>query len=178
MNEKQLAKHWWSIFIRGIIAIAFGVMMFFATGFTLKLFLIFLGTFLLLNGLFSMIGAYIAAKDHQSYGGILLGGIISVAVSIFVFAYPQDTIKILAYIIAIWAMVAGIIDLYVCFKVAWAAGIKIFIGITGVLSIILGIIFFAHPTFSLEVIIWMIGIYTLLIGLSLIVYSFKLRPTD
>src|SRR3972149_12135856 len=100
MADKKLAKHWWAILIRGIVAIAFAFLAFLATGFTLKLLLIFLGLYLLLDGLFAIIGSLMAAREHQKWWILLIEGIISLAAGIVVFVWPAATLIILVYLVA------------------------------------------------------------------------------
>lgn len=175
MEEKKLAKHWWAILIRGIVAIAFAFLAFLATGFTLKLLLIFLGLYFLLDGLFAIIGSFMAAKDHKKWWILLLEGIISLAAGIVVFIWPAATLIVLVYLVAIWAIITGVFEFLASVMASWAAPGKIFIGITGVLSVILGIVIFSYPLLTITAIIWLLGIYAIVTGLSLIFFSFKLR---
>lgn len=178
MEEKKLAKHWWAILIRGIVAIVFALLAFFATGFTLELLLIFLGVYLLLDGLFAIIGSIMAASHHRTWWVLLLEGIVSLAAGIFVLAWPEITLMILIYIVAIWAIITGIFEFLASISASWAAPGKIFIGLTGVLSVILGVVIFIYPLFSITAIIWLIGIYALIIGLSLTFFSMKLKALN
>ncbi|MCL5407230.1 MAG: DUF308 domain-containing protein [Patescibacteria group bacterium] len=178
MNEKKLAKHWWAFLIRGTVAILFALLAFLATGFTLSLLLIFLGIYLLLDGLFTVIASLMAASDHKNWWILLLEGIISLAAGIFVFAWPSLTLVILIYIVAFWAIITGIFEFLASITATWAAPGKIFIGVTGVLSIILGIIILVYPLFTVTATIWLVGIYALIIGLSLIFFGFKLKSSN
>ena len=178
MNEKKLAKHWWAILLRGLIAIIFAFLVFFATGFTLNLLLIFLVIYLLLDGLLAIIGSIMAASHHKSWWVLLLEGIVSIAAGIFVFAWPQISLAVLIYIIAFWAVITGIFEFLASISASWAAPGKVFLGIVGVLSVILGVAIFIYPLFSVTAIIWLIGIYALIIGLSLIFFSFKLKAIN
>lgn len=175
MDEKKLAKHWWAILIRGIVAIIFAFLAFLATGFTLNLLIIFLGIYLLLDGLFSVIGSLMAAGHHKNWWILLLEGLISIIAGIFVFALPGVTLVILVYLVAIWAIITGIFEFLASLMASWAAPGKIFIGVSGVLSVILGIVIFIYPLFTITAAIWLIGIYALLIGLSLVFFSLKLK---
>lgn len=177
MEEKKLAKHWWAILIRGIVALLFAFLAFLATGFTLKLLLIFLGVYLLLDGLFAIIGA-LSATDHKNWWVLLLEGIISIAAGIFVLAWPSLSLLILVYIVAIWAVITGIFEFIASLAASWAAPGKIFIGLTGVLSVILGIVIFAYPAMSIIAAIWLMGIYAFLIGISMIIFSIKLKSSN
>ncbi len=174
MNEKKLAKHWWAILIRGIVAIIFAFLAFLATGLTLNLLIIFLGIYLLLDGLFAVIGS-LMATNHKNWWILLLEGLVSIIAGIFVFALPATTLIILVYLVAIWAIITGIFEFLASLMASWAAPGKIFIGVSGVLSVILGIVIFIYPLFTITAAIWLIGIYALLIGLSLVFFSLKLK---
>lgn len=174
MEEKKLAKHWWAILLRGVVAVLFALLAFLATGFTLNLLIIFLGIYLLLDGLLSVIGA-LMATNHAKWWVLLLEGIVSIAAGIFVFALPDITLLVLIYLVAIWAVITGIFEFLASLIASWAEPGKIFIGVSGVLSVILGIVIFIYPLFSITAAIWLIGIYALLIGLSLIFFSFRLK---
>jgi len=177
MNEKKLAKHWWAILIRGLVALLFAFLAFLATGFTLDLLLVFLGVYLLLDGLFAIIGA-LSATDHKHWWVLFLEGIVSIAAGIFVFAWPSLTLLLLVYIVAIWAIVTGIFEFIASLIATWAVPGKIFIGLTGVLSVILGIVIFAYPVISITAAIWLMGIYAFLIGISLVIFGIKLKSSN
>ncbi len=177
MEEEKIAKHWWAILIRGVVAVLFGFLAFLATGFTLELLLIFLCLYLLLDGLFSVIGA-LAATSHKIWWLLLLEGVISIAAGIVVFVWPAMTLLILVYLVAIWAVVTGIFEFLASIMASWAQPGRVFIGAVGILSVILGIVIFVNPLLSLTVAIWLIGIYALVIGLAMIFFSFKLKSTS
>jgi uncharacterized membrane protein HdeD (DUF308 family) len=177
MSEKKLAKHWWSILVRGIVALLFALLAFFATGFTLSLLVIFLGVYLVLDGLFAIIGGLMACCDHKNWWMLLIEGIVSLAAGIFVLLWPEISLVIMLYIVAIWAILTGIFEFIASMTASWAAPGKVFLGTTGVLSIILGVMVVIYPTFSLAAITWLLGIYALVIGVSLIFMGLRLRAT-
>lgn len=168
------SKHWWAILIRGIVAVVFGFLAILATGFTLDLLLIFLGIYLLLDGLFAVIGS-LTITDHKHWWTLLIEGLFSIAFGIVIFAWPNIYLLVLIYIVALWAIVTGIIEFLASITASWAVPGKVFLGITGVFSVILGILIFAYPGFSISAIVWLIGIYAIIIGLSLMIFSFKVK---
>ena len=158
--------------------IILAMLLFFATGFTLKVILIFVGIFLLINGLFSIIGSFMTKSNHQHWWLLFFGGLISVIAGIVVLTWPETTLIFFVYLIAIWAIVVGIFDLIASFSASWAQAGKTYIGIAGILSILFGIIIFIYPAFSLVAIIWLIGFYALIIGLLLIFFSLKIKSSE
>jgi len=167
-------KHWWAILFRGIVAVLFAILLVTATGFTLKVLIILLGLYLLLDGLLAIIASF-SVTGHKNWWLLLLEGIVSIAAGIFVFVLPTLTLVILVYLIAIWAVITGLFEFFASIVSSWAAPGKIFLGVTGVISVILGLIIFLYPLISLVAMIWLVAIYALVIGLSLIIFSFKLK---
>lgn len=174
--ETKLANHWWAILIRGIVAIVFAFLAFFATGFTLELLLIFLAIYLLLNGLFAIIGS-LMATSHKHWWMLLFEGLISAAAGIAVLAWPGISLSILVLLVAIWAIISGVFEIIAGIVAAWAQPGRILLSIVGVFSLILGIVIFAYPLISTTVFIWLLGIYALFIGLAMIIFSIQLKAS-
>lgn len=175
MESKTSVNHWWAMLIRGIVAIILGLMAFIWTGLTLELLLILLGIYFLLDGLFSIWGSILTANFYKNWWLLLIEGIVSLIIVISIFTYPAITLIVLVYLIAIWAIITGVFELWASFAAPWAAIGKTFLGLTGVFSLILGILIIAYPVISLIVVVWIFGAYALLTGLSLIIFSFKLK---
>lgn len=178
MEPKQLAKHWWAILIRGIVAVIFAILLVTATGFTLEILIILLGVYLLLDGLLAVIASFVAASNHKSWWLLLFEGLITLAAGIFVFASPSLTLVILVYLVAAWAIITGLLEFVASLIATWAIPGKVFLGVTGVLSVILGIIIFLYPVISLVTMVWLVAIYGFVVGLSLIIFSFKLKAAS
>jgi uncharacterized membrane protein HdeD (DUF308 family) len=172
---ENLSKHWWAIFVRGIIGILFAILLVTATGFTLSVLILLLGLYFFLDGLFSVIASFMAASNHKRWWLLFLEGLFSIVAGIFVFAKPDLTLIILVYIIAIWAIITGIFEFVASFISTWASKGKVFLGIAGVISVILGLIILLYPGISLIAMIWLAAIYAFVIGLTLIIFSVKLR---
>lgn len=177
LSEKKLAKHWWAILIRGIIALVFALLAFCATGFTLELLLIFLGVYFILDGLFSVIGSFMAMEKHRNWWMLMFEGVFSLLAGMFVFVLPDVSLLIMLYIVAFWAILTGIFELLASLSASWATPGKVLFGIVGVFSIIMGVLVFLYPNFSINVAIWLLGIYALVIGLSLIFFGLRLRAS-
>jgi len=137
-----------------------------------------LGLYLLLDGLFTVIASFVAASKHKSWWLLLLEGLVSITAGIFVFALPSLTLVILVYLVAAWAVITGLLEFVGSLIATWALPGKIFLGVTGVISVILGIIIFLYPVISLVAMIWLVAIYAFVIGLTLIIFSFKIKAAS
>jgi len=171
-------KHWWQILLRGIIALIFGIVILAWPGPTLKIFGIFFGAFIFVDGIFTLVAAINYQKGGgrrvwmfvSAIAGILLGLIILVAPTIIPFL-----IVILVYLVAAWALITGIMELVYAFQANQDTAIRWMFAISGILSIIVGILMFVKPLTGALVIAIVVGAYAVLAGILLIALSFRLR---
>ncbi len=175
MNKNVLSKYWGAILFRGILAILFGLVALFWTGITIEVLVILFALYALIGGVVSIIGSFMAMKDHSNWWMYLLQGIAGVVIGIMVFTWPAITVLILLYFVAIWAIISGIIEIIVSFSEKEEVIGKWVLGTTGIISLIIGFTLFFFPVVSIELLIWIIGVYALIFGVSLSILSFQIK---
>ena len=172
-------KHWWQVAVRGFIALLFGILLLFWPGVSLFVFAILFGAFAFVDGIFTLVAAvnYKAGGGHRTWLFVrgILGGILGIIVGIVTFFWPAITELALILLIAAWAFVTGIMELVFAFTSVRETGAKWLFAVSGILSIILGILLLVRPVAGILVVIWAIGAYAILAGIVLIVLGFRLR---
>ena len=170
-----LPQNWGSLLLRGICAVIFGLLILDWPG-ILIIFLVYLfGASALVGGVLALFTCLSSGIEKGHRWLLLLQGALGVTVGIYVFCLPEITAVALILLIAIWALISGV------FEIAAAAGLpsgtagRGLLGLSGVISIIFGLLVLGHPMAGIIAIIWLIGIYALIGGLMLIVLSFVLR---
>ena len=169
-----MVSPWWAILIRGIIAIIFGFVAILWPGLTVFALVLVFGIFVIVEGLFSLAATYYAAKAGQRWWTVLLRGLVEIAVGIIVLVWPGITALALLFLIAAWALISGIIEVVGAFSSA-AKPYRALLAISGVISIIIGILLFSWPVGGAVAIVWLIGIYAIVIGILLFIFSFDVR---
>ena len=71
-----LAESWWSLVLRGLLAILLGVIAFTMPAITLGALVILFGVYALTDGIVAIIGAYRASKLHERWGVLLVEGLL------------------------------------------------------------------------------------------------------
>jgi hypothetical protein len=89
--------------------VLFGVLAFAWPGVTLTVLVLFWGAFALVDGFLSLVAAFRTDNDHR--WGLLLEGIVGVGAGLVTFFYPGLTALGLLYIIAVWALITGVLEL-------------------------------------------------------------------
>jgi uncharacterized membrane protein HdeD (DUF308 family) len=163
----------WALILRGILAIAFGIVVWVWPGMTLLVLIILFGIFALASGVFALAAAWRSFRSHQGWWLLGLSGVVCIAAGIVAFVWPKETALILLYIIAIWAIVTGIAEIAAVFAPGRTAADEWLLALSGVLSIIFGILLFVFPAVGLLAMVWLIGIYAILYGITMIVSAFS-----
>jgi uncharacterized membrane protein HdeD (DUF308 family) len=166
--------NWWALALRGVFAIVFGVLAIVWPGLTALVLVLMFGAYALVDGIFALVAALRLASQHGRSGGLLLEGILNIVIAFICFVWPASALVALVYLIAIWAIVSGV--------ALMAAGLALvrFVGellllVSGLLSIILGIVLFIHPVVGVVALSWVLGIYALLFGIMLLSAAFRVR---
>ncbi|MCC6314922.1 MAG: DUF308 domain-containing protein, partial [Thermomicrobiales bacterium] len=129
----------------------------------------------LVNGVFAIIAGIASHGENQRWWAELLVGIAGVIVGILTFALPGVTAFALLYLIAAWAIVTGVLEIVAAIRLRREMENEWMLGIGGALSIVFGILLFAFPGAGALSVVWLIGIYAILYGITLIVLGFRLH---
>ena len=164
------AKNWWVLMLRGMFAVLFGVAAFAWPGPTLVALVFLYGAYALVDGMTALwAGAFARAW------WLVLSGVLGIIVGVGTFFYPGITAVALFYLIAAWAVIRGIFEI--------VAGIGLRKQITGewalilggIFSIIFGVVLVAYPMPGVLALVWLIGTFALVFGVTMIVMGFQLR---
>lgn len=167
-----LARNWWALALRGLVAVLFGLLTFFVPGITLVTLVLLFGAYALVDGVFNIIGFFRVASHHWA---LLLEGVIGILAGIVTFAWPAITAIALLYVIAFWAIFTGIFEIVAGIHLRKAIANEWLLLVMGLLSLLFGgLILFAPGAGALAIVLW-IGAYALVFGITLLALAFRLR---
>jgi uncharacterized membrane protein HdeD (DUF308 family) len=165
-----LAKNWWVLLIRGLLAVMFGILAFVLPGLTLLMLVLLYGIYALADGLTAV---WVGGRSRAWW--FLLVGVLGIIVGILTFIYPGITTVALLYLIAAWAVVRGIFEIIAAIQLRKEISNEWMLILGGILSILFGVVLIVNPTAGALAMIWVIGAYALVFGLIMIVLAFRLR---
>jgi uncharacterized membrane protein HdeD (DUF308 family) len=70
-----LAEEWWTLALRGVLAIIVGLIALFFPGVTLAAFVLLFGAYMLVDGIFALIAGFRAARRHERSWPLFLEGV-------------------------------------------------------------------------------------------------------
>lgn len=169
-----LARNWWLVALRGVLAVLFGVIAFMAPGVFVLSLVLFFSAYMLVDGVFAIIAAVRAAERRERWGYHLLEGLIDIAVGIAALLVPAAAVWAFVYLVAFWALVSGGLMLASAFSLHRHYG-RWWLALGGVISGLFGIALLINPGMSALVLVWWMGAYTIAFGIMLLILAFSLR---
>lgn len=173
-----LFRHWWAVALRGVLAILFGLLAIFWPRLTLEVLVICFGAFALVGGIFAVVVALGDRGAHARWGVLLVEGLFGIAVGLVTFFWPFITALVLLYLIAIWAIVTGGLEIAVAAWMHRAVGNEWMLLLGGIASLLFGVLLAALPGVGLLALTWLIGMYALVFGVLLVFLGFQWRRLE
>lgn len=170
-----IATNWWSLVIRGVIAIVLGLITFLWPGITVGALVLLFGAYALLDGVMSIVGAVRASRANERWGVLVLEGIAGIAVAAVTVFMPAITELALVYVIAAWALVTGVLEIAAAIKLRHHISGEWLLALAGVASIIFGFLVMVFPLAGALVIALWIGAYAVVFGVVMISLGIRLR---
>jgi uncharacterized membrane protein HdeD (DUF308 family) len=168
-----LATNWWALLLRGIAAVLFGLAALFWPGLTLFVLIVFFGAYTLVDGIFAIVAALRGSGSRRWL--LLAEGVLGVLAGLIAFFWPGITALVLLYVIAAWAIFTGILKVVMAIWLRREIENEWLMVLSGVLSVLFGLILAVLPGVGLLSLVWLIGIYALIFGVALIVLGFRVR---
>ena len=152
-----LARNWWALALRGLVAVLFGIMAFAWPGITLGALVLLYGAYVLVDGVFAVAAAISGRPGGMPWWALLMEGLAGIAVGIMTFAWPGITALVLLYLIAAWAIVTGIFEIVTAIHLRREVRGEWMLALSGVLSILFGLALVVNPGAGALAVVWLIG---------------------
>jgi len=175
MLIETLKRHWWVPVIRGIAAIVFGIIAFVYPGLTIATLVLFFGAWVLIDGIFRIVGAIGHRASDSDWGWQLVIGLLGIVVGLLTFHAPQITALALVIYIAAWALMIGASEIAAAVKLRREIKGEWFLILMGLASIVFAVLLLWNPVAGAAAVIWLIAWYAVVLGVLAIFFGFRLR---
>jgi uncharacterized membrane protein HdeD (DUF308 family) len=106
----------WNVFV-GVVEILVGVAFVSWPSPTLHVLAIFIGAWIVVSGVFHLLGALANRRAGDSWGLFLVFGLVEVAIGIVLLARPIQTLGLAIAMAGLWAIVAGAFQVVISFEI-------------------------------------------------------------
>jgi uncharacterized membrane protein HdeD (DUF308 family) len=170
-----LARHWWVFLVRGLVAIAFGLVALFYPAATLITFILFYAVFAIVDGVFAVVAAVRGKEGMGPRWWLALVGALSLFAGLAAYFLPDLTALALLTVIGVWALVYGIFEIIGAIRLRKEIDNEWMLLIHGVLAALFGIMVLVRPGAGALALIWLIASFALASGVVLVILSFRLK---
>jgi uncharacterized membrane protein HdeD (DUF308 family) len=172
---ETLARNWWAVVLRGICAILFGLAAFAWPGITLAILILLYGAYALADGILAIIWSIRARRQGGFPWGVFLAGIAAIVAGILAFLWPGLTALALLYLIAAWAIVRGVFEIVAAIRLRKEIEHEWLLGLSGLASIVLGVLLLAWPGVGVLAMLWWIGAFAIVFGVLMVALGLRLK---
>ncbi len=166
---------WQDMLLRGLVAIAFGLLAIFMPGITVAAFILLFGAFAIADGLLLVLQS-VTTRRHEAHWWVrLLQGLLSIAIGIAVFVWPGLTLLVLLYIIAFYAIAGGLLQILAAIDLRKAIKGELLLLVSGILAVAIGVLLIMRPGIGLIALVQTLGIFAIAYGIMIAVLALRLR---
>ena len=177
--NRLMAAAWWVVLLRGLAAIAAGLLLVFQTNISLLVIALFFGGYLLVSGVFAIVGGILHRRSQSHWWLDGLIGLLGVLVGIFILANPGQSLQmapeVIIYILAGVVLLSGLLEIVKGLQLRRLGHADSSDIVVGVLYVISAICLLLVPNMALGILFYAFAFLLLFIGGILVYYAFVLR---
>jgi uncharacterized membrane protein HdeD (DUF308 family) len=174
----ELARWWWAFILRGLLAIAFGVLAFLSPMWGIAVLVALFAVWALFDGVTGAIAAVRSRGRDRSWWLGVLEGLIGIAAGVLAILFPAVAADVLLLIIAAWSVVTGTVEIWTAIRLREQISGELWLALAGLASIAFGVLIAFFPAAGALTVVWLIGSFAILFGVVLIVLGWRLRGID
>ncbi len=169
-----LGRSWWVVALFGLLAIVFGATALFRPISMAAAMTWAIGILALAEGLVSLIALFDRSQPI-SKGWLLFYAVASIGFGVLTVLDPLAMASVILWFLAAWLIVGGVFRIVLAIRVRALIDNEWLLILSGLLAIVLGVLFALQPLAGIAVTTMWIGAVALVYGIFQVVVAFRLR---
>ncbi len=175
INLQQMIGNFRTLFLfRGLAAVLFGILTLVWPKLSLTVLVLLFGVFAVIGGI-TAVAAALRNTEMPGWGFLLFEGILGILAGVVALVWPGITALAFLFLLATWAIITGILEIVAPLSFPMSGGRSLLSVLTGLVSIVFGVLIAAQPSSGLLAVVWLIGVYAIVVGVMYIVVYFESR---
>lgn len=164
---------WRVVAVRGVLALAFGLVVLFWPAASLETTLFAFAAFALVYGVVALVSAFRrpAGSDRLA----VVEGVAGIAVAVAAFAWPGPTATVATAIVALWAVVVGGIQALEAIRRRDAIPDEWLRAVAGGATVLFGVLLITRPYLGGPALTVMVGVYAVALGGLVVAFAAEAR---
>jgi uncharacterized membrane protein HdeD (DUF308 family) len=160
--------------VAGLLAILFGIVVLVWPGISAVVLIYLFGAWILIAGVVELAAAFAAPAGPGGACLLVVAGLLGILIGIVSFAWPLVTGLAIVFIIAIWAIIRGVVEVVAAF-----GGTQVrdrgLLALSGIVATLFGIALLVFPLGGATFLVYLIGAFALVYGLLQVIAGLRLR---
>jgi uncharacterized membrane protein HdeD (DUF308 family) len=169
-----LAQLWWAFILRGILGILLGVVVIVFPGIGLSAIILLFAIWALVGGASSLIGAW-RSRGRQEWWVGIFEGLAGLSAGVVAILLPAITALALLFIVAGWAIVTGVLQIWMAIRLREQISGEVWMGLSGLISILFGLVLVIFPGTGILSVLLLVGVFSILLGVPMVLLGWRLR---
>jgi uncharacterized membrane protein HdeD (DUF308 family) len=169
-----MSRTWWVFLLYGLFAVAFGLFALFRPHATVWMMIMAFGLLALADGVVSLLSVFRKQVALPNWL-LLLYAVASIGFGLLALFRAQTVATALVWLLAIWLVIAGIARIVFAVQMRRLVHGNWLLALSGVLALVLGLLFIARPNIGVATLAVWLGIGALVYGLLQIALAFYMR---
>ncbi len=175
INLQQMIGNFRTMFLfRGLAAVLFGILTLVWPKLSLTVLVLLFGVFAVIGGI-TAVAAALRNTEMPGWGFLLFEGILGILAGVVALVWPGITALAFLFLLATWAIITGILEIVAPLSFPMSGWRALLSVLTGLVSIVFGVLIAAQPSSGLLAVVWLIGVYAIVAGVMYIVVYFESR---
>ena len=177
--NQMLSDIWWLVLLRGISALLLGILLFSNPAITLAVFMMFVGAYWLVDGIFTVFLSIKGRKQLANWGWGIFVAVISILAGLAVLGQPLMaailSTTFLVYLVGFMVIISGISSIVTGIRLRKEIDNEWSMILGGLLYVLFGVFLVINPLMSMVGLLYFIGGLSVIGGIVLIIFSLKIR---
>ena len=169
-----VSGNWGALAARGVAAVLIGLAAVAWPGLTLAVLIILYGAFAVVDGGFAIVAGLRGTGGTRRWL-LLAEGVLGLLAGLVALFWPGLTAVVVLYVFSFWAILGGLMRILGAILLRREIDNEWTMALSGLLWVLLGVVLTVLPGVGLLSLAWLIGVFALGAGLTLLALAFRLR---
>ena len=174
-GEQMFSRIWKFIAAEGVLAILFGATLIIWPDIGLSALVWIIGVYALVRGVVTGVGALMTPVAPSERRWLFLQAAVATAVGIAVLVWPDISAKALLYVVAGYAIAAGVLLMASALYLPLSGGRRLLLALSGMIFVAYGGVMFIEPGEGALAQIALIASFMIVTGVTMIAFALQLR---
>lgn len=176
---QMLSRNWWIFAIRGVAAIAFGVLAIIWPGATLFVLVVLFAAYALVDGASLLIALVRGDPDARRHGwAVGIMGVLGIVAGIIAIVWPGITAVSLLFVVAFWSIAVGVFQVIAAIRLRREIEGELWLALGGIVAIAFGLYLVIFPGAGLLSLVLLVAAWAIIFGVSSLVLAYRLRERN